>query len=226
MIQGGKIKLILGPMFSGKSTRLVETVRKYTYKNKKTVLVNFIDDKRYSENSQIVTHDLNKYDSLSCQMLGEIYDVIKNYDVIGIDEGQFYSDVVNISEKLAYNGKIVIIAALSGNFKMEPFETVSKLISKADKIKLMKAYCFYCHKVAGFSLRIVDSKETILIGASEAYRPVCKGCYYKYNNLKIKEVESDENVNLSNCNQNHLNERKIVKGKVCIDDHGKSISTF
>jgi thymidine kinase len=140
MIQGGKIKLILGPMFSGKSTRLVETVRKYTYKNKKTVLVNFIDDKRYSENSQIVTHDLNKYDSLSCQMLGEIYDVIKNYDVIGIDEGQFYSDVVNISEKLAYNGKIVIIAALSGNFKMEPFETVSKLISKADKIKLMKLY--------------------------------------------------------------------------------------
>ena len=228
MIQGGKIKLILGPMFSGKSTRLVETVRKYTYKNKKTVLVNFIFDKRYSENSQIVTHDLNKYDSLSCQLLGEIYDQIKNYDVIGIDEGQFYSDVVNVSEKLAYNGKIVIIAALSGNFKMEPFETVSKLISKADKIKLMKAYCFYCHKVAGFSLRIVDSKETILIGASEAYRPVCKGCYYKYNNLKKKEneVESDENVNLSNCNENHLNERKIVKGNVCIDDHGKSISTF
>jgi thymidine kinase len=195
MIQGGKIKLILGPMFSGKSTRLVETVRKYTYKNKKTVLVNFIDDKRYSENSQIVTHDLNKYDSLSCQMLGEIYDVIKNYDVIGIDEGQFYSDVVNISEKLAYNGKIVIIAALSGNFKMEPFETVSKLISKADKIKLMKAYCFYCQKTAGFSLRTVCSDQEILIGAGEAYRPVCKKCYYKYSNIKhdfLEDVVKEE----------------------------------
>ena len=195
MIQGGKIKLILGPMFSGKSTRLVETVRKYTYKNKKTVLVNFIDDKRYSENSQIVTHDLNKYDSLSCQMLGEIYDVIKNYDVIGIDEGQFYSDVVNISEKLAYNGKIIIIAALSGNFKMEPFETVSKLISKADKIKLMKAYCFYCQKTAGFSLRTVCSDQEILIGAGEAYRPVCKKCYYKYSNIKhdfLEDVVKEE----------------------------------
>ena len=198
MIQGGKIKLILGPMFSGKSTRLVETVRKYTYKNKKTVLVNFIDDKRYSENSQIVTHDLNKYDSLSCQMLGEIYDVIKNYDVIGIDEGQFYSDVVNISEKLAYNGKIVIIAALSGNFKMEPFETVSKLISKADKIKLMKAYCFYCQKTAGFSLRTVCSDKEILIGAGEAYRPVCKKCYYKYSNIKHDFLEDvvKEDINI------------------------------
>ena len=198
MIQGGKIKLILGPMFSGKSTRLVETVRKYTYKNKKTVLVNFIDDKRYSENSQIVTHDLNKYDSLSCQMLGEIYDVIKNYDVIGIDEGQFYSDFVNISEKLAYNGKIVIIAALSGNFKMEPFETVSKLISKADKIKLMKAYCFYCQKTAGFSLRTVCSDQEILIGAGEAYRPVCKKCYYKYSNIKHDFLEDvvKEDINI------------------------------
>ena len=198
MIQGGKIKLILGPMFSGKSTRLVETVRKYTYKNKKTVLVNFIDDKRYSENSQIVTHDLNKYDSLSCQMLGEIYDVIKNYDVIGIDEGQFYSAVVNISEKLAYNGKIVIIAALSGNFKMEPFETVSKLISKADKIKLMKAYCFYCQKTAGFSLRTVCSDQEILIGAGEAYRPVCKKCYYKYSNIKHDFLEDvvKEDINI------------------------------
>jgi thymidine kinase len=198
MIQGGKIKLILGPMFSGKSTRLVETVRKYTYKNKKTVLVNFIDDKRYSENSQIVTHDLNKYDSLSCKMLGEIYDIIKNYDVIGIDEGQFYSDVVNISEKLAYNGKIVIIAALSGNFKMEPFETVSKLISKADKIKLMKAYCFYCQKTAGFSLRTVCSDQEILIGAGEAYRPVCKKCYYKYSNIKHDFLEDvvKEDINI------------------------------
>jgi len=198
MIQGGKIKLILGPMFSGKSTRLVETVRKYTYKNKKTVLVNFIDDKRYSENSQIVTHDLNKYDSLSCKMLGEIYDIIKNYDVIGIDEGQFYSDVVNISEKLAYNGKIVIIAALSGNFKMEPFETVSKLISKADKIKLMKAYCFYCQRTAGFSLRTVCSDQEILIGAGEAYRPVCKKCYYKYSNIKHDFLEDviKEEINI------------------------------
>ena len=224
----GKIKLIIGPMFSGKSTRLIETVRKYSFKNKKTILINFIGDNRYTSESQIVTHDQIKYDSIQCQYLNEKISMLENYDVIGIDEGQFFSDLIPICEQLCFKGKIVVVAALSGDFLMKPFPNVAELISKADKIKLMKAYCFYCHKVAGFSLRIVDSQETILIGASEAYRPVCKGCYYKYNNLKKKEneVESDENVNLSNCNENHLNERKIVKGNVCIDDHGKSISTF
>jgi thymidine kinase len=221
MIQGGKIKLILGPMFSGKSTRLVETVRKYTYKNKKTILVNFVGDKRYSENSQIVTHDLNKYDSLSCQMLGDIYDIIKNYDVIGIDEGQFYPDVVNISEKLAYNGKILVIAALSGNFKMEPFENVSKLISKADKIKLMKAYCFYCQKLAGFSLRTVCSDKEILIGAAEAYRPVCKKCYYKYSNIKhdfLEDIEKEE-INLFSSDKK---QEKISDKNELLNSDGKT----
>ena len=225
----GKIKLIIGPMFSGKSTRLIETVRKYSFKNKKTILINFIGDIRYSSESQIVTHDQIKYDSLQCKLLNEKISILENYDVIGIDEGQFFADLIPICEKLCFDGKIVVVAALSGDFLMKPFPNVAELISKADKIKLMKAYCFYCHKVAGFSLRIVDSKETILIGASEAYRPVCKGCYYKYNNLKKNEVnacESDENVNLSNCNENHLNGRKVSKGKVCIDDNGKSISTF
>ena len=225
----GKIKLLIGPMFSGKSTRLVETVRKYSFKNKKTILINFVGDTRYSAESKIVTHDQIKYDSLTCKLLSEKIETLEKYDVIGIDEGQFFADLVSICEKLCYLGKIVIVAALSGDFLMKPFPNVAELISKADKIKLMKAYCFYCHKVAGFSLRTVNSNETILIGASEAYRPVCKGCYYKYNNLKKNEVnacESDENVNLSNCNENHLNERKIVKGNVCIDDHGKSISTF
>ena len=225
----GKIKLIIGPMFSGKSTRLIETVRKYSFKNKKTILINFIGDNRYTSESQIVTHDQIKYDSIQCQYLNEKISMLENYDVIGIDEGQFFSDLIPICEQLCFKGKIVVVAALSGDFLMKPFPNVAELISKADKIKLMKAYCFYCHKVAGFSLRIVDSQETILIGASEAYRPVCKGCYYKYNNLKKNEVnacESDENVNLSNCNENHLNGRKVSKGKVCIDDNGKSISTF
>ena len=199
MQSGGKIKLLIGPMFSGKSTRLVETVRKYSFKQKKTILINFVGDTRYSQESKIVTHDQVKYDSITCKLLSEKLDILEKYDVIGIDEGQFFSDLVFICEKLCYSGKIVVVAALSGDFLMKPFPNVSELISKADKIKLMKAYCFYCQKVAGFSLRTVDSKETFLIGASEAYRPVCKSCYYKYMNLKKTEGKvSDENVNSSN----------------------------
>ena len=82
---------------------------------------------------------------------------------------------------------------------MEPFPVVSKLISKADKIKLLKAYCFHCHKDAKFSLRIVQSNETVLIGAGEAYKPACRDCHVFFSkerekgNLNINQLENKEN---------------------------------
>ena len=170
----GKIELILGPMFSGKSTRLIEVIRKYTYKAKKTIMIKYYADKRYSEKSEIVTHDLLKYDSIDCKNLKDSIDIIKKYDVIGIDEGQFFPDLVEVCEELASLNKIVIIAGLNGDFRMEPFPVISRIISKADKIKLLKAYCFNCHKDAKYSLRIVQSNETVLIGAGEAYKPACR----------------------------------------------------
>ena len=191
-VEGGKIKLIIGPMFSGKSTMLTDTVRKFVYKGMKTVLVNFAADKRYDKEGKIVTHEQVKYNALSCYQLQDNLTELMKYDVIGIDEGQFFPDLVEVSETLCKNGKIVVVSALSGNFKMEPFENVSKLISKADKIKLLKAYCYFCHKRAGFSLRTVRNDKEILIGASDMYRPVCKACYYKNN---LIENEKEEAVN-------------------------------
>ena len=191
-VEGGKIKLIIGPMFSGKSTMLTDTVRKFVYKGMKTVLVNFAADKRYDKEGKIVTHEQVKYNALSCYQLQDNFTELMKYEVIGIDEGQFFPDLVEVSETLCKNGKIVVVSALSGNFKMEPFENVSKLISKADKIKLLKAYCYFCHKRAGFSLRTVRNDKEILIGASDMYRPVCKACYYKNN---LIENEKEEAVN-------------------------------
>ena len=194
----GKIELILGPMFSGKSTRLIGLIRKYSYKAKKTIMIKFFADKRYTEKSEVVTHDLLKYDSIDCKNLGEHFDKIKNYDVIGIDEGQFFPDLVEICEKLALMKKTVIIAALNGDFRMEPFPVVAKIISKADKIKLLKAYCFNCHKDAHYTLRIVQSNETVLIGAGEAYKPACRECHIYFSkerekgNLNIDKILKDK----------------------------------
>lgn len=196
-IEAGKIELILGPMFSGKSTLLIGLIRKYTYKAKKTIMIKFIADKRYSEKSEVVTHDLLKYDSIECKNLRENFDKIKNYDVIGVDEGQFFPDLVEVCEELALMKKTIIIAALNGDFRMEPFPVISKIISKADKIKLLKAYCFNCHKDAEYSLRIVQSNDTVLIGADEAYKPVCRECHVFFSkerekgNLNINEIMKD-----------------------------------
>ncbi len=207
----GKIELILGPMFSGKSTRLIELMRKYVYKAKKTIMVKYYADQRYSEKSEVVTHDLIKYDSINCKLLRNSFDTLKQYDVIGIDEGQFFADLVEVCEELALMGKIVLIAALNGDFRMEPFPVIQRIISKSDKIKLLKAYCFHCQKDAKFSLRIVQSNETVLIGAGEAYKPACRECH-KFFSMKrekgnlninniIKENEKDCPVKDKDCQE-------------------------
>ena len=195
----GKIELIIGPMFSGKSTRLIEQMRKYVYKAKKTIMVKYYADQRYSEKSEVVTHDLIKYDSINCKLLRNSFETLKQYDVIGIDEGQFFADLVEVCEELALKGKIILIAALNGDFRMEPFPVIQRIISKADKIKLLKAYCFNCHKDAKFSLRIVQSNETVLIGAGEAYKPACRECHVFFSkqrengNLDLNKIETKDN---------------------------------
>ena len=209
----GKIELILGPMFSGKSTRLIELMRKYVYKAKKTIMVKYYADQRYSQKSEVVTHDLIKYDSINCKILRNSFDTFKEYDVIGIDEGQFFADLVVVCEDLALMGKIVLIAALNGDFRMEPFPVIQRIIAKADKIKLLKAYCFNCHKDAKFSLRIVQSNETVLIGAGESYKPACRECHVFFSkqrekgNLNLSDIEKKENKeNLTPLKNNELKE--------------------
>jgi thymidine kinase len=195
----GKIELIIGPMFSGKSTRLIEQMRKYVYKAKKTIMVKYYADQRYSEKSEVVTHDLIKYDSINCKLLRNSFETLKQYDVIGIDEGQFFADLVEVCEELALMGKIILIAALNGDFRMEPFPVIQRIISKSDKIKLLKAYCFNCHKDAKFSLRIVQSNETVLIGAGEAYKPACRECHVFFSkqrengSLDLNKIETKDN---------------------------------
>jgi len=96
-------------------------------------------------------------------------------------------------------GKIILIAALNGDFRMEPFPVIQRIISKSDKIKLLKAYCFNCHKDAKFSLRIVQSNETVLIGAGEAYKPACRECHVFFSkqrekgNLNLNKIDEKDN---------------------------------
>ena len=110
--------------------------------NKKTIMIKFIGDQRYTKKSEVVTHDQTKYDSIDCKSLAESFELLKEYDIIGIDEGQFFPDLVEICEKLAHLNKTIYIAALNGDFRMEPFPVIARIIPKADKIKLLKAYCF------------------------------------------------------------------------------------
>ena len=160
------------------------------------------------QKSQVVTHDLIKYDSIDCKQLRDYIDILKKYDVIGIDEGQSFPDLIEICEELALLKKTVIVTALNGDFRMKPFPIISRLISKCDKIKLLKAYCFYCHKDAKFTLLFAQFNEKVLNGAGEAYKLACRECYaffskerekrnFIINKIKSKEHEENKEIKIS-----------------------------
>jgi thymidine kinase len=189
----GEIQLIMGPMFCSKTSELIGRIRRYTVAGMKCVAVKYSGDVRY-DNLKISTHDLIMWDAISSDNISTLYDELANYDVIGIDEGQFFKDINEHAEKLANLGKIVIIAALSGSFQREKIGNLYDLIPKVEKITMLRAVCMECKKDGAFTQRIGEEKEQEIIGGIDKYRAVCRNCF---NNKKIIE-------------QNLQNENKII----------------
>ena len=123
----GSIHLILGPMYSGKTTELLRLYRRYQIANQKCVLIKFEEDNRYDKN-KVVTHDMIQYDAIKATFLSQIiqHPQIIDADVICIDEVQFYADAHHICDTWANNGKIVIASGLNGDYKRMPFDIISK----------------------------------------------------------------------------------------------------
>lgn len=175
----GKIQVILGPMFSGKSTELIRLLKRYQHTQYSCFIIKYTKDLRYDQDS-IATHDNQKMKATSTNNLFELKQEIleNNYDVIGIDEGQFFPDCVEFCEYMANKGKIVIVAALDGTFKREEFGNILKLIPLAEKVKKLKAICKLCYGNASFSKRINDDQNLEVIGGAEIYMSVCRKCYF------------------------------------------------
>ncbi|CAI2380828.1 unnamed protein product [Moneuplotes crassus] len=183
-----KISLITGPMFAGKTTELLSRISTHKANGLKCLLIKYNKDERYGSDV-VQTHDKVKMDAISCNELAEVSLNAEYYDVIGVDEGQFFEDIAEFSEKMANKGKEVIIAALSGTFERKNFAKIPDLLPIAEEIVKLSADCSECPNPASFTLRKSQSKETVLIGGSEVYKPVCRTCYLK--NLKSqKPVES------------------------------------
>mmetsp|Transcript_25099 Transcript_25099/g.27854 ORF Transcript_25099/g.27854 Transcript_25099/m.27854 type:complete len:174 (-) Transcript_25099:102-623(-) len=168
-----KICLIIGPMFAGKTTELLKRVSIHKANGVKCLLVKYAKDYRSGEDT-ISTHDNITADAISCNELSEIELNAKHYDVIGIDEGQFFDDIAEFSDRMAIQGKEVIISALSGTFERKNFKNIPDLLPLAEEICHLKSKCEECEEEASFTLRTSNSKEEVLIGGDEYYRPVCR----------------------------------------------------
>ena len=183
--KSGRIDIIIGSMFSGKSTELIRRINRYKVLGKKILVINHKLDQRYSESS-ISTHSNMSLECLSIHKLNDINEdekYKKEYDaceVLVIEEAQFFEDLYDVVVKAAdVDNKIVIVAGLDGDSNREEFGDILKLIPKCDSVKKLHALCVKCKDgtSASFTKRLVKNNSQIYIGVSE-FIAVCRYHYF------------------------------------------------
>ena len=174
----GWIEVIAGCMFSGKTEELIRRLRRAEIAKQKVMIFKPAIDNRYSE-YEIVSHSELSMKAEIVKSAKEIYERAKDAEVIGIDEGQFFdSDLVDVCNKLADEGKRVIVAGLDMDYKGEPFEPIPSLLAVAEYITKTLAICVVCGNPADRTQRKTTSNEKILVGAADVYEARCRKCHY------------------------------------------------
>ena len=174
------LELIVGCMYSGKSTELLRRVNRYKSIGKRVLVVNHSLDKRYSDEPVMVTHSGETMDAIKVDDLKWVVPI--NYDVIAIDEGQLFEELYNRVMYLVEQMNLdVIVAGLNGDYKRENFGEIFKLYPVASNIHHCLALCSQCKDGTPgmFTYRITDEKDQLLIGSNEMYIAVCRRCFIK-----------------------------------------------
>ncbi len=184
----GRIEVVCGSMFSGKTEELIRRIKRATFARQRVVIFKPQIDTRYSE-EEVVSHDRNSVMSVPLSTSAEILDYLSShatskdgydFDVVGIDEAQFFGmDLVAVCNQLANNGVRVIIAGLDMDFQCTPFGPIPALCAVADEVTKVHAICVKCGALAYVSHRLVHDQNQVLIGEQAEYEPLCRECYKK-----------------------------------------------
>ena len=178
----GRLELIIGNMFSGKSSELIRRINREKSINKKIIVINYSGDNRYSKND-VATHNNIKVKCLKVSSLNEItLDIIKNFDSFFIDEGQFFPDLYsNVSNLVDVHKKHVVVSGLDGDYNRNMFGDIIKLIPICDTVDKLSAYCNKCNNgtLAPFSKKYKTGNGSVIdIGNGDKYLPVCRFHYF------------------------------------------------
>jgi thymidine kinase len=189
----GYLEIILGSMYSGKTSRLVEIYNQCKFCNISVAVINHSIDERYDE-ELLSTHDQIK---IPCIKTKKLFDLWTDYiplevyiprikdkykvsisDVILINEGQFFPDLFDFVNKLLKESKKVYVCGLDGDFERKKFGQILDLISLCDKVTKLSSLCSQCKDGTPgiFSMRLTNEKKQTVVG-SENYIPVCRKCY-------------------------------------------------
>lgn len=188
--RSGWLEIIVGSMFSGKTEELLRRLRRSQIAHQKVGLFKILMDNRYSED-QVVSHDLSFMKAQQVQQSSNILLRATEYEVIGIDEVQFFDEaIIEISQEMARQGKRVIMAGLDMDFSGRPFDPVPGLMAVSEYVTKLHAICQQCGCLATHSYRLLPSRDQILLGASEQYEARCRVCFDMGNILDFKSINN------------------------------------
>ena len=176
-INSGWIEVICGGMFSGKTEELLRRIRRAKIAKLSTIIFKPHIDTRYSKN-KIVSHNNNSMDSVIIKKTKDLFDIGNKYDVVGIDEAQFFdSKIIEVCKRLADKKIRVIIAGLDTDYKGNPFGFMPQLMCEADYLDKLRAICVLCGNPASCSQRTTSDSEQVLIGETDVYEARCRNCF-------------------------------------------------
>ena len=178
----GYLELIFGPMYSGKTSKLLELYKQFCFCEIPTAVINYKEDTRYST-TMLATHDKTMIPCVHAHLLQEVD--VSHVKVILINEGQFFEDIVPwVREAVEVQKKHVYICGLDGDFQRLAFSSHwLDLVPFCDNIVKLRSFCSHCKsQYALFSHRLTAEAEQIVIGAAN-YVPLCRACYVQATKL-------------------------------------------
>ena len=168
------LQLIIGPMYSGKSTELIRKVKHLQSIGMKCLVINHSNDTRV-DGDFVQTHAGDQFKATKTDDL--LLAQTRIYDAIAIDEGQFFHNLKTAVHFMLQRGKCVIVAGLNGDYQRNPFGQMLELIPMAENVIFKHAVCTKCQKEACFTKRIGHQTQTVLVNCK--YIAVCRQCYEK-----------------------------------------------
>lgn len=178
-IKKGRIEVICGSMFSGKTEELIRRIRRAKIAKQSVIICKPSIENRYDKD-KVVSHNMIAINCIAVEDTNDIIELCQDKDVVGIDEAQFFNNsLVDVCNLLANQGVRVIIAALDMDYEGNPFEPIPQLMSIAEDVTKVRAICIKCGDLANYSYRTIDKDDQILLGEKSKYEARCRNCFSK-----------------------------------------------
>jgi len=178
MMRRGRVEVICGSMFSGKTEELIRRMKRAQFAHQRVEIFKPSIDTRYDEEN-VVTHEGVSIPSTPVDNSASIVLLSSNCEVVGIDEAQFFDDnIVDVCNDLANRGVRVIVAGLDLDYTGTPFGPMPALCAIADQVDKVHAICVKCGALAYVSHRkTLDNHNQVMLGEKQEYEPLCRECY-------------------------------------------------